>query len=45
LILACFIWYNNRIGGVTQFVNNDPARYFSFQNYLGETVNKGIEGF
>jgi Fe(3+) dicitrate transport protein len=28
-----YLSYNNRIGGVTQFVNNDPSQgYFSFQN-------------
>jgi Fe(3+) dicitrate transport protein len=31
---------------VTQFVNNDPSQgTFLFRTNLGETVNKGIEGF
>jgi Fe(3+) dicitrate transport protein len=40
-----YLSYNNRIGGVTQFVNNDPSQGFLFRTNLGETVNKGIEGF
>ncbi len=41
-----YLSYNNRIGGVTQFVNNDPTQgTFLFRTNLGETVNKGIEGF
>ncbi|HEU4497268.1 MAG TPA: TonB-dependent receptor, partial [Flavobacterium sp.] len=41
-----YLSYNNRIGGVRQFVNNDPAQgTFLFRTNLGETVNKGIEGF
>lgn len=41
-----YLSYNNRIGGVRQFVNNDPTKgTFLFRTNLGETVNKGIEGF
>lgn len=41
-----YLSYNNRIGGVRQFVNNDPTiGTFLFRTNLGETVNKGIEGF
>ena len=41
-----YLSYNNRIGGVRQFINNDPAQgTFLFRTNLGETVNKGIEGF
>ena len=41
-----YLQYNNRIGGVRQFVNNNPAQgTFLFRTNLGETVNKGIEGF
>lgn len=41
-----YLSYNNRIGGVRQFVNNDPTQgTFLFRTNLGETVNKGIEGF
>jgi len=41
-----YLSYNNRIGGVRQFVNNDPAEgTFLYRTNLGETVNKGFEGF
>ena len=41
-----YLSYNNRIGGVRQFINNDPSQgTFLFRTNLGETVNKGIEGF
>ena len=41
-----YLSYNNRIGGVRQFTNNDPSQgTFLFRTNLGETVNKGIEGF
>lgn len=41
-----YLSYNNRIGGVRQFVNNDPAQgTFLYRTNLGETINKGIEGF
>ena len=41
-----YLSYNNRIGGVRQFVNNDPNQgTFLFRTNLGETVNKGIESF
>jgi Fe(3+) dicitrate transport protein len=41
-----YLSYNNRIGGMPQFVNNDPSQgTFLFRTNLGETVNKGIEGF
>ncbi|MFY8180357.1 MAG: TonB-dependent receptor family protein [Flavobacterium sp.] len=41
-----YLSYNNRIGGVRQFINNDPTQgTFIFRTNLGETVNKGIEGF
>ena len=41
-----YLSYNNRIGGVRQFINNDPTQgTFLFRTNLGETVNKGIEGF
>ncbi len=42
-----YLSYNNRIGGVRQFINNDnPSQgTFIFRTNLGETVNKGIEGF
>ena len=41
-----YLSYNDRIGGVRQFINNDPSQgTFLFRTNLGETVNKGLEGF
>lgn len=41
-----YLSYNNRIGGVRQFSNNDPAQgTYLYRTNLGETINKGIEGF
>lgn len=41
-----YLSYNNRIGGIRQFVNNDPTQgTFIYRTNLGEIVNKGIEGF
>ena len=41
-----YLSYNNRIGGIRQFVNNDPTQgTFLYRTNLGETRNKGIEGF
>ncbi|MEY2629541.1 MAG: ABC-type iron(III) dicitrate-transport system component, TonB-dependent outer rane receptor FecA [Bacteroidota bacterium] len=41
-----YLSYNNRIGGVRQFVNNDPTQgTYIYRTNLGETVNKGIESF
>jgi len=41
-----YLSYNNRIGGIRQFINNDPAKgTFLYRTNLGEAVNKGIEGF
>ena len=41
-----YLSYNNRIGGIRQFVNNDPTQgTFLFRTNLGQTVNKGFEGF
>lgn len=41
-----YLSYNNRIGGVSQFVNNDPTQgTYLYRTNLGETRNKGIEGF
>ena len=41
-----YLSYNNRIGGVRQFINNDPTQgTFLYRTNLGESVNKGIEGF
>ena len=41
-----YLRYNNRIGGIRQFVNNDPSQgTFLYRTNLGETVNQGIESF
>lgn len=41
-----YMSYNNRIGGIRQFVNDDPTQgTFLFRTNLGETVTKGVEGF
>ncbi len=41
-----YLKYNNRIGGVRQFVNNDPSQgTYLYRTNLGESVNKGIESF
>jgi hypothetical protein len=41
-----YLSYNNRIGGVTQFVNNDPSQgTFLFRTNLGEKWTKGLKGF
>lgn len=41
-----YLSYNNRIGGVRQFINNDPSLgTYLYRTNLGETVNKGVESF
>ncbi len=41
-----YLSYNNRIGGIRKLINNDPTKgTFIFRTNLGETINKGIEGF
>jgi Fe(3+) dicitrate transport protein len=41
-----YLSYTNRIGGIRQFINNDPTQgTFIYRTNLGESVNKGIEGF
>lgn len=41
-----YLSYNNRIGGIRQYINNDPTQgTYNFRTNLGKTVNKGIEGF
>jgi Fe(3+) dicitrate transport protein len=40
-----YLQYNNRIGGVRQFTNNDPSQgTFLYRTNLG-TSKKGIESF
>ena len=41
-----YLSYNNRVGGLRQFFNNDSTQgTYLFRTNLGETVNKGIESF
>lgn len=41
-----YLSYNNRVGGVRQYINNDPSQgTYLFRTNLGETRNKGIESF
>lgn len=41
-----YLSYNNRVGGIRQFINNDATQgSFLYRTNLGETINKGIEGF
>ena len=41
-----YLSYNNRVGGVRQFINNDSSQgTYLFRTNLGETRNKGIESF
>jgi len=41
-----YLSYNNRVGGIRQYINNDPTQgTYLFRTNLGETRNKGIESF
>ena len=41
-----YLNYNNRIGSIRKFVNNDPTQNtYLFRTNLGTTVHKGIESF
>ena len=41
-----YLVYKNRIGGLRQFINNDPTQgTYLFRTNLGATINKGIESF
>lgn len=41
-----YLSYNNRVGGLKQFINNDPTQgTYLFRTNLGNTQNKGIESF
>jgi Fe(3+) dicitrate transport protein len=45
-ISVFYLSYNNRIGGIRQYINNDPTQgTYLFRTNLGETRNKGIESF
>ena len=41
-----YLRYNNRIGGIRKFINNDPTQgTYLFRTNLGESINKGFEGY
>ncbi|MFZ4678544.1 MAG: TonB-dependent receptor family protein [Flavobacterium sp.] len=41
-----YLSYKNRVGGIRQFINNNPTQgTYLLRTNLGETRNKGIEGF
>jgi len=41
-----YLNYNNRIGSIRKFVNDDPSQAtYLFRTNLGSTVHKGIESF
>lgn len=41
-----YLQYNNKIGLMRQFVNNDPTQgTYLYRTNLGETIHKGIESF
>ena len=41
-----YLSYNNRIGGIRQFIDNDISKgTYLYRTNLGETRNKGIESF
>ena len=41
-----YLRYNNRIGGIRKFTNNDPTQgTYLYRTNLGESINKGFEGF
>lgn len=41
-----YMEYNNRIGTIRKFNNDDPTQgTYQFRTNLGESVNKGFEGF
>lgn len=45
-ISAFYIQYNNRIGTIRQFVNNDPTKAtYQFRTNLGESANQGFEAY
>jgi Fe(3+) dicitrate transport protein len=45
-VSAFYIQYNNRIGTIRQFVDNDPTKAtYQFRTNLGESVNQGFEAF
>ena len=45
-VSAFYIQYNNRIGTIRKFINNDPANTtYQFRTNLGKSINKGVEVF
>lgn len=45
-VSAFYIQYNNRIGTIRQFVDNDPTKAtFQYRTNLGKSANKGFEAY
>jgi Fe(3+) dicitrate transport protein len=45
-ISAFYIQYNNRIGTIRQFIDNNPTKgTLQYRTNLGKSVNKGVEAF
>jgi len=41
-----YLRYNNRIGGLRKYSNNDPTQgTYLYRTNLGESINKGFEGY
>ena len=41
-----YLRYNNRIGGIRKYNNNDPTQgTYLYRTNLGESINKGFEGY
>ncbi len=45
-VSAFYIQYNNRIGTIRQFIDNDPTKAtYQYRTNLGKSVNKGVEAY
>lgn len=45
-VSAFYLNYNNRIGTVRRFVNNDPSQStYQYRTNLGQSVNMGVEAY
>jgi Fe(3+) dicitrate transport protein len=45
-VSAFYIQYNNRIGTVRRFIDNDPAKAtYQYRTNLGKSANKGVEAY
>jgi len=45
-VSAFYIQYNNRIGTIRKFIDDDPTKAtYQFRTNLGKSVNKGIEAY